>query len=359
MQYGPDYKHKVLHIQNPALSANAPAASTSVDMQATLFTLEKPDAAAAAASCSAHIEDDLAELATPDDGEVDKENCPPSPGKQHDDFAYLFETPATAKTTPKKSTPREDDAFAEFLKTPTPGSRHRLPLTPRRGANNSEAMTPSRSSFTPRSMRSATAAPETPFTRQLNAMLSDANNSSPSQIFDFSAFPPFDTPARASGAQFSDLFNDEYLSSDMPMSSSPAKAAMLGLGFDLYEDPNTSSVGMWNDSNMFSSDAVMADVDPNVKDGSDLTEVTGGTAMLKMTVGGITVDFASMIEEVVNNNDHDEDSMDETLEATETQLSPESTKLQALLEATRTQTSPRTMSQGLVQTPEAPVADEA
>jgi hypothetical protein len=359
MQYGPDYKHKVLHIQNPALSANASAASASTDMQATLFALEKSDAAPAATSCSAYIEDDLA---TPDDGEVDKENCPPSsPGKEHDDFAYLFQTPATAKTTPKKSTPKEDDAFAEFLKTPTPGSRHRLPLTPRRGANNnSEAMTPSRSSFTPRSMRSATAAPETPFTRQLNAMLSDANNSSPSQIFDFSAFPPFDTPARASGAQFSDLFNDEYMSSDMPMSSSPAKAAMLGLGFDLYEDPNTASGGMWNDSNMFSSDAIMADVDTNVKGGSDLTEVTGGTAMLKMTVGGITVDFASMIEEVVNTNDHDEDTMEETSpEATETQLSPESAKMRALLEATRTQTSPKTTSQGLVQTPEAPDADGA
>jgi hypothetical protein len=144
------------------------------------------------------------------------------------------------------------------------------------------------------------------------------------------------------------------------MSSSPAKAAMLGLGFDLYEDPNTASGGMWNDSNMFSSDAIMADVDTNVKGGSDLTEVTGGTAMLKMTVGGITVDFASMIEEVVNTNDHDEDTMEETSpEATETQLSPESAKMRALLEATRTQTSPKTTSQGLVQTPEAPDADGA
>nr|GFD56106.1 hypothetical protein [Tanacetum cinerariifolium] len=89
----------------------------------------------------------------------------------------------------------------------------------------------------------------------------------------------------------------------MPASSSPAKGGMFGLGFDLYEDPNTSSVGTWNDPNMFGGDAIMLDVDSDAKDRSDMIDTTGATAMLKMTVGGITVDFASMIEEVVSNND--------------------------------------------------------
>ncbi|KAF9692716.1 hypothetical protein EKO04_009134 [Ascochyta lentis] len=289
-----------------------------------------------------------------DEGEVDKENCPPpAPIEEQDDLAYLFETPGPAKTTPRK-----DETFAEFLKTPTPGSRRRVPLTPRRGADDAEkVMTPSRSIFTPRTMRSATVAPETPFTRQLNAMLSDAMNSSPSQVMDFSAFPVFGTPGRATGAQFPDFLNDDFLSSDMPVSSSPAKAGMLGLGFDLYEDPNTSSVGLWNDANMFGSDAIMLDVDNDTKDGSDMADGSGATTMLKMTVGGITVDFASMIEEVVGNNDENasaDDGQQPRADVIETQSGPEVIKAQLGTELTETRTSPEATSQGLAQTPEAP-----
>ncbi|KAJ4401451.1 hypothetical protein N0V91_007885 [Didymella pomorum] len=290
-----------------------------------------------------------------DDGEIDKENCPP-PAEDDvlDDLSYLFETPGMPKTTPKKGTPRRDDIFQDLLKTPTPGSRRRLPLTPRRGADGAEEpLTPSRGIFTPRTMRPATAAPETPFTRQLNQMLSDAANSSPSQAIDFAAFPVFGTPGRP-GAQFSDMFNDEFLSSDMPASSSPAKGGMFGLGFDLYEDPNTSSMGMWNDPNMFSSDAIMMDVDNDAKSDSDTISGTGATTLLKMTVGGVTVDFASMIEEVVN--DENANTFESCPDATETQLRPEMMKSQS---NTNTQTSPavtspEATSQGLVQTPEAP-----
>ncbi|KAJ4370304.1 hypothetical protein N0V86_009041 [Didymella sp. IMI 355093] len=292
-----------------------------------------------------------------DDSDVDKENCPPpAEGDVLDDLAYLFETPGLAKNTPKKTTPKRDDLFQDLLKTPTPGSCRRLPLTPRRGADGAdETMTPSRCIFTPRTMRPATSAPETPFTRQLNQMLSDAANSSPSQAIDFSAFPVFGTPGRSGGAQFSDIFNDDFLSSDMPASSSPAKGGMFGLGFDLYEDPSTSSVGLWNDPNMFSSDAVMLDIDNDAKGGSDMTDGTGSTAMLKMTVGGITVDFASMIEEVVN-NDENANTFESGLDATETQLCPETTRSQSNIN-TRTSpavASPEATSQGLVQTPEAP-----
>ncbi|KAF3009904.1 hypothetical protein E8E13_010884 [Curvularia kusanoi] len=339
----------------PADAPTGPARPITADVQKEI------DSATVHVASDVQTDPDQSASAITDEGEVDKENCPPPSNKEDDGLAYLFETPRTTKTTPKKATPNEDDTFAEFLKTPTPGSRRRLPLTPRRGANDdNEAMTPSRSNFTPRITRSATTAPDTPFTRQLKAMLSDTNNSSPSQVFDFNAFPPFDTPARASGAQFSDLFNEEYMSSDMLMSSSPAKAGMMGTGFDLYEDPNTASTGMWDDSTMFSSDAIMADVDSEVKGGSDMTEVTGGTAMLKMTVGGITVDFASMIEEVVNTNDQDTDAveMEQTSpEAVEAEPSPEVTKSRPVVDAASTQASPEATSQGLAQTPEVPDAD--
>ncbi|KZM22358.1 zinc ion binding [Ascochyta rabiei] len=289
-----------------------------------------------------------------DEEEIDKENCPPPVlVEEQDDIAYLFETPGPAKTTPRK-----DAAFLDLLKTPTPGSRRRVALTPRRSADDADKIvTPSRSIFTPRTMRSATVAPETPFTRQLNAMLSDAMNSSPSQIVDFSAFPVFGTPGRTTGAQFSDFINDDFLSSDMPLSSSPAKAGMFGHGFDLYEDPNTSSVGLWNDANMFGNDAMMLDVDNDTKGGSDTVDGAGTTAMLKMTVGGITVDFASMIEEVVGNNDDNADAVEGQHpfpDVAETLPCPEVTKTQLDIELTRTQTSPEATSQGLAQTPEAP-----
>ncbi|KAF1359680.1 hypothetical protein EJ07DRAFT_118783 [Lizonia empirigonia] len=263
--------------------------------------------------------------AAPTAPDVNKENCPPvAPIEEHDDLAYLFEAPGPAKTTPKK-----DEPLPDILKTPTPGSRRRVPLTPRRG---------------------------TPFTRQLNAMLSDAMHSSPSHHMDFSAFPVFGTPGRATGVQFSEFFNEDFLSSDMPASSSPAKASLLGLGFDLYEDPNTSTVGMWTDANMFGNDTIMLDVDNDTKGGSDMTDGTGATAMLKMSVGGITVDFASMIEEVVGNNDDIAETLEtqrSLSESTETQPCPEVTKTHSTAQVTEAQTGPEAPGQGLAQTPEA------
>lgn len=233
------------------------------------------------------------QTATIEDENPDKENCPPPPAQAHDEFADLFEDSASLKTTPKK-----EALFQDLLKTPTPGSRHRAPLTPRRGADDVDLLkTPSRNIFTPRmttprSNRAATIAPETPFTRQLNALLSDHPISSPHNI-DFTAFPTFNTPGRH-GAQFSEFLNDDYMSSDMPMPSSPPKGGALGLGFDLYEDPNTATMGLWAGASMFESDALMSDMGNDANDGANTA------ALLKMNVGGITVDFAAMIEEVVS-----------------------------------------------------------
>lgn len=225
----------------------------------------------------------------------DKENCPPPPTIETDELAHLFEESRCLKTTPKK-----DQISEDLLKTPTPGTRQRSALTPRRGATNGEApTTPSRNALTPRGNRAATVAPDTPFTRQLNALLSDHPISSPSQAFDFSSFPTFTTPGR-SGADFSELLPDDFLSSDMPASSSPSKTGSLGLGFDLYEDPNTSTAGMWNGENIFDNESMMLTIENDSKRAS--IDGNGGpdaAALLKMNVGGMTVDFAAMIEEVV------------------------------------------------------------
>lgn len=240
----------------------------------------------------------------------DKENCPPSPSQrtqQEDDFAHLFEDSMSQKTTPQKNS-----LFQDLLKTPTPGSRRRGLLTPKRGTDDMDILTtPSRNIFTPRGTRAATIAPETPFTRQLNALLSDHPISSPSHGIDFSNFPTFTTPGRP-GGPFSDFLHDEFLSSDMPLPSSPPKSGTLGLAFDLYEDPDTASAtaGLWSGTGggtggMFGGNGSMmadgvgedarrpADLEYNNDQGPD------AVALLKMNVGGVTVDFAAMIEEVV------------------------------------------------------------
>jgi hypothetical protein len=240
------------------------------------------------------FETPVVQMASVEEENPDKENCPPPPS-QEDDLAHLFEDPTTPKTTPQK-----DLLFQDLLKTPTPGSRLRNPLTPRRGAENTDSLiSPSRNILTPRGTRAATVGPETPFTRQLNALLSDCNYSSPSQTIDFSAFPTFNTPGRV---QFGDFMNEDFMSSDMPMPSSPPKNGTLGLGFELYEDPTTSTTGLW--SGMFSSDTMMGNLESGAHQLSmDMHGVPEHAALLKMNVNGITVDFAAMIEEVVASND--------------------------------------------------------
>jgi hypothetical protein len=228
--------------------------------------------------------------------EVDKENLPPTDG-QDDDLAHLFEDNAHAHKTP----PSKGALFQDLLKTPTPGSRRRVPLTPKRGTSDSSLKTPSRNILTtPRSQRAATIAPETPFTRQLNALMSDCPLSSPSQAIDFSAFPTFNTPGRVNQSyQFCDFMNDDFMSSDMPIPSSPP----AGLGFSLYEDPETATVGLWSGASVFNSDPIR--VNDEQAHGIAEGAVNGGgendghETMLK--INGLSVDFAAMIEEVVAN----------------------------------------------------------
>ncbi|KAJ4376296.1 hypothetical protein N0V83_001579 [Neocucurbitaria cava] len=262
----------------------------------------------------------------------DKENCPPPPAQDDDDLSHLFEEPVSPKTTPTKG-----QLFQDLLKTPTPGSRRRGPLTPRRGAEQADLLfTPSRNILTPRSNRAAAIAPETPFTRQLNALLSDCPISSPSQAIDFSAFSAFNTPAR-NGAAFSDFLHDDFLSSDMPMPSSPPKGGPLGLGFDLYEDPNTSTMGLWAGGSMFGSDALMSEIETGSKRSSiEFDDGPDAATLLKMNVGGVTVDFAAMIEEVVSAAANQDADMD-------VKIAPPK--------------SPEAQSQGLGTTPDEPVAE--
>lgn len=248
------------------------------------------------------FEQPVAPPTTVEDDHADKENCPPTNAHEYqadEEFTDLFKDTISPKTTPQKNA-----LFQDLLKTPTPGSRRRGLLTPKRGTDDMDVlMTPSRNIFTPRGTRAATIAPETPFTRQLNALLSDHPISSPSQAIDFSNFPTFNTPGRP-GAQFSDFLHDDFLSSDIAMASSPPKGGPLGLTFDLYEDPETATNGLWSGASMFDSEDLMANTGTNGGQTSrhpsmDFSDAPDAAALLKMNVGGITVDFAAMIEQVV------------------------------------------------------------
>ncbi|KAK4546260.1 hypothetical protein LTR36_001937 [Oleoguttula mirabilis] len=166
----------------------------------------------------------------------DKENMAPGLDVDDDDLAHLFEgSPSALFKTPSKTpskaaaiTPRSQRQLEHLLKTPTPASRKRRPLSPSTHTNaaiNHASMpandfmtspsssryflrsTPSRQDRTP-GRRSLSGQHDrnvdmTPFSRHLAQMLSDANDSatnafpSPSQqAFDFSDLPTFTTPGR-------------------------------------------------------------------------------------------------------------------------------------------------------------------
>ncbi|KAF2122918.1 hypothetical protein BDV96DRAFT_561647 [Lophiotrema nucula] len=233
--------------------------------------------------------------------DIDKENCPP-PNDHDDDLAHLFEDTGSTKTTPTKGGPLQ-----ELLKTPTPGSRRRPALTPRRGIENNAdptfpPMTPSRILRTP-NRRAPTVAPVTPFTAQLNALLSDciqASSPSQAQDIDFSNLPTFTTPGR----NYNDLtanfdFSidnmggvDDFLSSDLPVPSSPPGGMNRGLGFSLYEDPDAATVGLWSGQSLLGSDSL------NLDDLNPEAELHNEGSNLK--ISEISVDFAAMIESVVS-----------------------------------------------------------
>ncbi|RMZ70728.1 gata transcription factor [Pyrenophora seminiperda CCB06] len=284
------------------------------------------------------FEQPVVQVATIDDENPDKENCPPPSTTGRDELAHLFEDAVSPKATPKKDLGSQD-----LLKTPTPGTRQRATLTPKR---SEIPATPSRSIATPRGTRPATIAPDTPFTRQLNALLSDHPISSPSQTMDFSEFPTFTTPGR-SAAEFSQFLPDDFLSSDMPMNSSPSKTGSLGPGFDLYEDPNTSSAaGLWNGENIFGNETMMLSMENSNSRRASLAADNNSpdaAAFLKMNYGGMTVDFAAMIEEVVGASNKDTESNDAVRDDAEDDIKP-----------VAAHTSPEAESQCIGKTPEEP-----
>ena len=167
----------------------------------------------------------------------DKENMAPGLDLDDDELAHLFEGSPTAlfktpRKTPSKATPL---SLRHLMKTPTPASRKRKPLTPNRNAANGAdtvtnvhdfmtspspgryflrstpsrlARTPGHDGNTPSHRSNASQhvgfghpTSPSPFSRHLAQMLSDNNDgnnnfTSPSRALDFSDLPSFTTPGR-------------------------------------------------------------------------------------------------------------------------------------------------------------------
>lgn len=219
-------------------------------------------------SKSNNLLDQLPDLPSLD---TDKENCRPD----DDDLAHLFDEQVSAKYTPSKNT-----FTLEAPKTPSSSARRRNALGEKRNADLN-TLTPSRTALTPsRGGRAATLGPETPLTRKLNALLG-----SPSGALDFSTFPDLLLTPGGSLPQLPEYNFDDLLSSDMPLTSSPSAGFP---NFTVFEDPVTSSVGLWSGTSIFEgSDALTGDVQQG----------SGEESGAKATI--VAVDLTAMIDGVV------------------------------------------------------------
>ena len=181
-----------------------------------------------------------------DDTQYDKENCPP-PLDANDDLNNIFQDInfPLARTPEKKiRSPSSTNSF----KTPTPGSRRKLPLSPsnllsstNRALRSTASSTRVSASKLLQTLLSPSQSREhqqlTPFTAQLNQMLSDSLNSPSSRRcrnFNFDTLPSLGFNEDHL-AHFGSGFDTDFFSTDPVMPSSPP-ANMLNT-FGVYEDP--------------------------------------------------------------------------------------------------------------------------
>ncbi|KAL9611943.1 MAG: hypothetical protein Q9167_003430 [Letrouitia subvulpina] len=162
-----------------------------------------------------------------------KENCPPP--EAEDDFLELSaDNKSVRSTTP---TPYSK-APGQTFKTPNRdlNSATVLPMTGDFFSSAAKALLrpPTTPKRTPTKVSPQPLQEMTPFTAQLNQLLSDANNGSPGRNhFDLPAFPSLsNTPNRMRNEfDFTQFDPQDILSTDVPMPSSPPA------WFGVYEDP--------------------------------------------------------------------------------------------------------------------------
>ena len=184
-----------------------------------------------------------------DDDPSDKENRPPTPteDRHFDDILEDSHQSVIRPTTPSPS----KIADPELFKTPgNPDTPDRLvPVTGDFFSSAAKLLfhptTPIQT--LPKFQQMPSSSELTPFSRQIRQILSDVNDASPSgatgNLFDFSALPYLNLTPKSHTQQdlgFSNFDHQDFLSTDMPIPSSPS-------WFGVYEDPMESSGDLWGD----------------------------------------------------------------------------------------------------------------
>ncbi|KAI9679127.1 MAG: hypothetical protein M1829_001797 [Trizodia sp. TS-e1964] len=168
----------------------------------------------------------------------DKENCPPS--ADGDDLASLFdeaETPKTPIVAPMRNPFKTPPARNSIGNSRSPfaasmlgsiGKAMASPHTPRSGSLGKAHLSPEQA---------------TPFTAQINRLLSDANCSPTLPMCTYQDLPTFGNFLSPSRFNLNELDPEELISTEMQIPSSPPY-------FALYEDPAEASSALWTDFNM-------------------------------------------------------------------------------------------------------------
>ncbi|KAI9816782.1 MAG: hypothetical protein M1827_001427 [Pycnora praestabilis] len=229
----------------------------------------------------------------------DKENCPPVEDEDGE-LAHLFEDD-DLEDRPSTPSPSRQLPAIGLLRTPDRMTPSKLASTPKdifsSAAKNLflPPLTPLRIS---RSGGGGGVAEMTPFTAQLNQLLSEAHGS-PLRLEGYD-FLPTSNGRRSTGFDLPYFDPEDLLSTDIPMPSSPPAF------FSLYEDPVLPSSGFWSDYVMPESpkeplsdrdvercaDAEVASIRKRKVEGSEISIDVQGR-------GSHTVDFTALIDEVV------------------------------------------------------------
>lgn len=175
---------------------------------------------------------------------ADKENLPPQCGGDEQD--NIDDEPILRSVTPSPSNKTNEKAFKTPNRSLTPDRKP--PTTGDFFSSAAKALlrphsTPKHTLNRPNS--SQPLGEISPFTAQINAILSDANNVSPTHShFDFPALPSLNnTPGRMRhGFDLSQFDPQDLLSTDVAMASSPP----VGGWFGVYEDPNDKEANWWS-----------------------------------------------------------------------------------------------------------------
>lgn len=217
--------------------------------------------------------------------QADKENYPPPEDNNAlDDLSAEGSHQFNHFTTPTPASSSRSQAF----KTPKRSPNH-LPSTSG-DFFSSAAKALLRQPTTPKQTPTRGSQPLgelTPFTAHLNQLLSDANNGSPgSNNFEFPSLPSLhNTPGRRTvGFDFSNFDSQDFLSTDVPMPSSPP------VWFGVYEDPIEHGPGsLWGDYHLPNSASA-----PDEEDDADISEGPKTSGLVVDENGRASIEFQAI-----------------------------------------------------------------